>query len=213
METHRLSARRTGRYHVLGGPADEAAELWYVLHGYGQLAAGFVAAFAAVAGPRRAIVAPEGLSRFYVQGGSGRVGASWMTAEARGEEIDDYLAWLEGVDRHARGARTPRATVLGFSQGAATATRWVALRPSRATRLVLWAGGAPPDLDLERHGAALRALDVVLVSGDRDELFAPVERDRERARLAEHGIPARTLAFDGGHRLDDGVLARLADGG
>ena len=36
-------------------------------------------------------MAPEGLSRFYLEGFSGKVGATWMTREDRLNDIDNYL--------------------------------------------------------------------------------------------------------------------------
>ena len=71
-------------------PEDSAArELWYVLHGYGQLAAPFLEEFRAIDDGTRLIVAPEALSRFYEGDAQARlhkdasVGASWMTREDR----------------------------------------------------------------------------------------------------------------------------------
>ena len=76
-------------------------ELWYVLHGYGQLAAPFLDDFRAIDDGTRLIVAPEALSRFYegdVQARlhkDAKVGASWMTREDRDAEIADYVAYLD----------------------------------------------------------------------------------------------------------------------
>src|ERR1051325_10016453 len=48
---------------------------------------------------RRRLVAPEGLSRFYLseRATERRVGASWMTREDRLAEIADYLGYLDAV--------------------------------------------------------------------------------------------------------------------
>ena len=72
-----LTVERTARCAVLGERDDDLRDVWFVLHGYGQLAADFLAGFGAVAEPGRLLVAPEGLSRFYTEGSSGKVGASW----------------------------------------------------------------------------------------------------------------------------------------
>ena len=45
----------------------------------------------------RVLVAPEGLSRFYVNATHGLVGASWMTREDRQHEIDDYVGYLDAI--------------------------------------------------------------------------------------------------------------------
>src|SRR5207237_10690301 len=102
---------------------------------------------------RRHLVAPEGLSRFYVGEGATerRVGASWMTREDRLAEIEDYVRYLDAVYDDVFG-RLDRARVtvhaLGFSQGAATVSRWTAMGTSRIDRVLLWGGELPPDLEL-----------------------------------------------------------------
>ena len=53
----------------------------------------------------------------------GPIGASWMTREAREREISDYVAYLDEVAlwiRRELGCELA-PTVLGFSQGVATA--------------------------------------------------------------------------------------------
>ncbi|MCA1790257.1 MAG: hypothetical protein LC667_10475, partial [Thioalkalivibrio sp.] len=59
---------RTARYRVLGDPAS-AREVWFVLHGYRQMAGRFIRRFGPLpgAGRSRAVVAPEALSRFYIE--------------------------------------------------------------------------------------------------------------------------------------------------
>ncbi|MBU1820027.1 MAG: phospholipase, partial [Bacteroidetes bacterium] len=89
------------------------------------------------------IVAPEALSRFYLNGDFNRVGASWMTREARESEIDDYVAYLESVSKSIFQDYSPedvQITVLGFSQGTATACRWLNRGQIRCDRLIFWGG-------------------------------------------------------------------------
>ena len=164
-------------------------------------------------------MAPEALSRFYKDQAPGRhgpgsaVGASWMTREDRESEINDYVRYLDRLADTLlqSGARAPRVTVLGFSQGVATAARWTALGRVHADRLVLWGDWLPPDLDL---GAARRAwsrTEVTLVRGDADPVVAhPLERDQEAARIRDAGLPVRHLAYRGGHDIHPATLATLA---
>lgn len=153
-EEHRLTTVRRARYYTVGGGDVAPAEAWIVLHGFGQLAGGFIRYFQHIASAERLIVAPEALNRFYTESGSSgshsdaRVGAAWMTREDRENEIRDYVDFLDAV--HARIAGAGRVTALGFSQGVATAARWVTLGTSRVDRLIVWAGQLPPDLDMDR---------------------------------------------------------------
>jgi predicted esterase len=205
MQEHHFSTSRSGRYFTLGSPA-HAADLWFVCHGYGQLAARFLERFRPLEAEGRCIVAPEGLSRFYLTESptERRVGASWMTREDRLHEIDDYVRYLDGV--YAKIVlRNARVTVLGFSQGTATACRWAALGSSRVDRLIVWGGEVPPDLDLQR----LRVPSLTLVYGTRDEFFTPKIVTATESRLRDHKIPHELVPFDGGHEIDEATLRRL----
>ena len=221
MREHRVTVGRRARYYTLGDPSSGRAprEMWVVCHGYGQLASRFLGHFAVLDDGSRLIVAPEGLSRFYLGSGVGRdekIGASWMTREDRLAEIDDYIAYLDAVYADlggASGASGIALHALGFSQGAATVSRWAALGRATPRRLILWGGDLPPDLDLAAAGDALRTLELTLVCGRQDTLITAKVVDRTAARLAEHRIPHRVIWFDGGHELHAATLQRLATGG
>jgi predicted esterase len=216
-----LVVRRTARYATLGEPSPALREVWFVCHGYGQLASRFVRRFAALADGTRLIVAPEALSRFYLASAPDRhaeaaVGATWMTREDRLAEIEDYVAYLDALHRRIFAAvdrDLVRVCVLGFSQGAATASRWVARGEVRADHLVLWGGGLPPDLDLEQARPVLAQLRLSLVVGDQDELARPPQVAEQEERLVRHRIAFDRHTFAGGHRLDDALLVRLAANG
>ena len=137
MQEHFLTTPRTARYFTLGAPAS-AREFWFACHGYGQLASRFLERFRGIEAEGRCIIAPEGLSRFYLTESSTerRAGASWMTREDRLHEIDDYVRYLDALCS-AIGAARGAITALGFSQGTATVCRWAALGSARIDRLIL----------------------------------------------------------------------------
>jgi predicted esterase len=212
---HELVVRRTARYYTLGGGDPHAVrQVWLACHGYGQLAGRFARHFESIAGPERLIVLPEGLSRFYVdEAAREHVGASWMTREHRQAEIADYVAYLDAVYAAAAdpARRDLHVTAFGFSQGASTVSRWAALGRTGVNRLVLWGGELPPDLDLGAARSRFAGLEVVLVRGSGDTLITAKVVDSAARRLAEHRIRQRVVEFEGGHELDGGVLATLAD--
>ncbi len=215
---HDLTVTRSARYLTLGEPGPSVRQVWFVLHGYGQLAPFFIRHFKALDDGTRLIVAPEALNRFYVEqtswhgAGHARVGASWMTREERLSEIRDYVGYLDAVgarvladlDRDA-----VRVVVLGFSQGVATAARWLAQGCIRADMAVLWAGPLPTELTPET-AAPLVSLRLVRVLGDEDEMAAPEVVAAEEARSRALGLSVETIRFKGGHQLDPDVLAALA---
>jgi len=213
-QEHHLTIPRTARYYALGESARTPEEIWMVCHGYGQLAGRFLSRLDALDDGRRLIVAPEGLSRFYVDGAgpASKVGASWMTREDREHEIDDYVRYLDAVfDAACRPADRNAAalTVFGFSQGTATASRWAVRGQRKVERLILWAGLLPPDIEPGAHQAALNALDLVFVLGDRDEFTGGAALAAQRAALDAAGVRHRLISFEGGHRIDADALRRL----
>lgn len=221
MQEHSLSVYRTARYGLLGDPSGPIEEVWMACHGYGQLAPYFLRPFRAVEAPHRLIVAPEGLSRFYLENDAGahhRVGASWMTREMREAEIDDYVRFLDAVytDVLTRaGVVYARLTALGFSQGGATITRWLAQSPMLgdppAERLILWGSALPHDLDLATHRDWLGRVGLTLIAGDDDEFATPERIAAQKQSLDAHGIEHAAVRFAGGHRVDEEMLRALAD--
>lgn len=188
-------------------------EVWFVLHGYGQLASYFIKHFEAVDNGKRMIVAPEALSRFYVGRDPERIGASWMTREAREQEIEDYLAYLNQLAAHILDVVERRRipiTVLGFSQGATTASRWVTLGRLPASRLILWAGPIAHDLDLDQYTGRFNELDIHFVVGHKDHFITPERLAAERQRLDSQGINYTFVPFEGAHRMKVDILKRFA---
>ena len=111
-----LIQKKTYRYQVLNDNP-QAKTVLYVLHGYGQLVKFFIQKFKNL-NQEILIVAPEGMHRFYKKGNSGRVGASWMTKEARETDISDNMIYLNALDIEvARKYPITKRILLGFSQG------------------------------------------------------------------------------------------------
>jgi predicted esterase len=212
MVEHHLSVPRTARFFTLGNEATPT-ELWFVLHGYGQLAARFIRHFEPLDDGSRLVVAPEGLSRFYIEANrADKIGASWMTREDRLVEIADYVRYLDAVYAAVGGATAPRVVVLGFSQGTATAARWLATGAARADRLILWGGEVPPDLDLAAARARWPETGLTLVAGSTDPFITAKVLARDEARLRETGIVYQVERFEGGHELDAEVLRGIVIG-
>jgi predicted esterase len=183
-----------------------------VCHGYGQLAGHFIREFEPLDDGSRLIVAPEALSRFYLKGTGGAIGASWMTKADRLQEIDDYTGYLDALYTHVfeRVDRDGvRVVVLGFSQGGATAARWVSHGSGHADHLVLWAALVPDELQSREGFRRLRSLELTLVYGRSDADLKPFLVE-QATHLAAHGITPHELRFDGGHRMDRETLTRVA---
>src|SRR5436190_21454256 len=96
---HRINFEFNARFHSIG--KKESPQTWIVLHGYGQLAGSFIRRFSSLENRGISVIAPEALSRFYMQDteqrmktGDTRVGASLMTREDRLADIDNNLSFL-----------------------------------------------------------------------------------------------------------------------
>ena len=215
---HHIQVRRTARYYTLGDPSRETREVWFVCHGYGQLAADFIKEFEIISDSTRVIVAPEALSRYYMANEAGfhssesKVVASWMTREDRDAEIDDYVAYLDAVydeiiskvDR-----KNVSVTVLGFSQGGATANRWLTRGRSRSDRLIMWGALIASDADLNQAATFFSDVKLTIVYGKKDQ-FANEKMIEDYQRvLTEKRIPFELLTFNGGHRMDRETLRSL----
>lgn len=217
MRSRHLRVARTARYHVLGpgeGPVDE---LWVVCHGYRQLAGRFLRRFRGLDDGSRLLVAPEALSRFYVDpapgrhGAEHRVGASWMTREDREAEIRDYVAYLDGlVAEEGAGRGAPRVVALGFSQGGHTAARWAVRGATPVHHLVLWGAFLPEDLDAAEASGRLGPMDVTLVRGEGDRHQDEARERAERERLSAWGVEPARVTYAGGHEIHDATLDEVA---
>jgi predicted esterase len=208
-----LSVPRSARYFTTGADTRTAREIWFVLHGYGQLAGRFLRYFTGLGDDQRTVIAPEALSRFYLEADAReKVGASWMTREDRLTEIDDYVHYLDVVFSEVTRERRPPGGihVLGFSQGTATACRWLVYGRARADRLILWGGEVPPDLDLVRARERWEHTAVMFVAGSGDRFITPKVLARDEQRLQDYGIGYQVERFEGGHEIRGEVLARVA---
>ena len=216
-EERHIATTRTARYYILGEPSREVNDVWFVCHGYGQLAVDFIKEFEGIADPRRVIVAPEALSRYYIStegkfhGPDSQVGATWMTREDREVEIADYVRYLDDLYAEImKRVGESRVTVLGFSQGGATANRWLTRGSSRADRLVMWGALLATDSDLNQAARFFRSVELTLVYGTRDQFADEGMIAKYMKVLDSHSIPYKVVTFDGGHRMDRETLRTMA---
>jgi predicted esterase len=197
----------------LGNPGSQIKRIWIVLHGYGQLAQYFIRNFESVSDDETLIVAPEGMSRFYLDGLSGRVGSSWMTKEEREREIDDNNAYLESVTEHilnlCEGAINPEINVLAFSQGVPVACRWLIRSKWQPKKFCLWAGALPHDVQLPLLRELFDEVKGVIVYGIEDEYITQIGAESVHHLIEKHKLQLEILTFEGGHKIDNDTLKKV----
>lgn len=203
-----IKVPKTSRFYTSGSINSEVNELVYVLHGYGMQAASFLEKFEAINAAGRLIVAPEGMSRFYRKGFSGDVVASWMTSDDRETEIEDYISYLNLLHKRLLSeighGVTPKITVLGFSQGASTASRWINNRNIAADRFVIWCGEMAPDVTL-----SFPEIPVVYISASDDVFISSEKSDLHAKEMEKAGVNLVRYSFQGGHDIDKQALVSL----
>jgi predicted esterase len=212
LRSYNIRVTKTARYFILGEPSEKVESVWIVLHGFKQLAGGFIKYFKTVADKNTLIIAPEALNKFYLEGFNGGVGATWMTKENRENEIIDYVNYLDSVyDEVIKCGMFSRAnvTVLGFSQGAATACRWFVIGKSKINRLILWGGGIPPDVDLAASKELFNSSEFSITAGDKDEFISSELLKEELKKLDENKILYKFYGFTGGHEINAEILRQL----
>lgn len=200
------------RYFQSGKLDAQTKEVWIVLHGYGQLASFFLRKFSGLINKDTCIIAPEGLSRFYLEGFSGRVGATWMTKEDRITDIQNYLHYLNNLYSKIIAPKISsdtKITLLGFSQGCATLMRWIVDDQINFDRVILWAGVVPPDIDFSKGKKLLKNKPFYFVYGKEDPFLKESSFEDIFQLFKKLDIQPGIHTFEGGHHIDENTLLKL----
>lgn len=208
MKEQSIITTRTARYFTLGKLNESTKEVWIVLHGFAQLASNFIQKFEPFFNEDKFIVAPEALNRFYTKGHSGNVGATWLTKEARLDDIKDNNQYLDNLIAEFKIDRTrTKIVTLGFSQGVATLTRWLSVSEFKPDYLVLFAGEIAYELQTKPLPKYFATVKSYLVYGTKDPLLPSFAPDFLNEFLAETDF--ETITFEGGHEINIEALRKI----
>lgn len=193
-------------YRTLNALYKTTKKIWIVFHGQGQLTEFFLKKFEVLDSRENFIIAPQGLSKYYLNGFTGRVGASWMTSEDRLTEIENQARYIDAVVQAEIGDHPAEIVLLGFSQGTATLMRYAKQTPLCFHKMILWAGTIPPELtsaeldhwsDVEAH----------YVYGDEDQFDPGGQFDKEHQKFETLiGKRVNKRVFQGKHEVIPEVL-------
>jgi predicted esterase len=214
MKNFNFPVTRTANIYQLGEFSAETEKLWIVCHGYGQRGDFFLRNFEVLNTGKNVVIAPEALSRFYREGFTGHVGASWMTSYNREAEIHDYVTYLNQLFDSLKPDFPEKleVNILGFSQGGATVCRWLAAGHLPPARLILWAAAFPEDMNFDLSQDALKQHNIVMVSGMDDKLIPEEMPQKQYDLLRSYGITPQIVRFNGGHEFDQKILEKLDQG-
>lgn len=212
MEANYIITPKIGRYYKIENSNNNIKNILFVLHGYGQLAKEFIENFETLKTNENIIIAPEALNRFYTKGFYGSVGASWMTKEDRENDIKDYLNFLNNVYNKENAlifSPALKINILGFSQGTATAIRWVLQNKVKAENVILWGGSFPRDADYKKASIIFKSTKLTLVFGTEDEFISTKIIKEEQDILDQNKISFTTKEYIGKHEIIADVLKEL----
>ena len=204
MNEKKIIVSKTMRYFTIGD-INKADKLLYVLHGYGQLASYFIKSFEKLS-DSYLIIAPEGMHRFYLNGTSGRVGASWMTKEAREIDILENTQNLNQLNK-TLSKQFKKTIILGFSQGGATAARWFFNKNSLFDQLILWASVFPPDINLLNEISNNNKSKNYFVLGNNDPYFNEANSQKIINNYKKNNFHIQR--FNGTHKVDLDTLRNI----
>ena len=135
-----------------------------------------------------------------------------MTKEDREDEIADQHNYLDAVAMDAGvNLSNPyqRIVLFGFSQGTATAVRWLLNSRFNVDALVLWAGSFPPDVLPSKIVPQVKEKGFHYVYGTQDDFLKDLNMKERLAPLTEQGLTPTVWTFDGPHTMNADTLSKL----
>ncbi|WP_338768241.1 alpha/beta hydrolase [Bernardetia sp. ABR2-2B] len=207
-----ISFSHQARYFTFGNLSNETEYIWIVFHGYGQLAEYFIKKFEGLNSQsnteRHYVIAPQGLSTAYLKSFTGRVGANWMTKYDRELDIENNLNYLETLIsnelKDISSSKNKKIIVLGFSQGAATASRWIAHTNFEISEFLVWGGMIAHDIDSIFYKKMKDK--ITLFYGDQDEFISEEGLKTNLIKLEKLDITPSLIPYKGTHRIYTDVL-------
>ena len=180
---------------------NQSDKVLVVLHGYGQLARYFIKKFDHLIGYD--ILAIQAPNLFYINGFNGRVGANWMTKENREEAIDTQQRILDAVAGFVS-EKYQSISLCGFSQGAATASRWVMWEVINFEKVMLYGGEiAPESYNYFKHHLPKN---IKYVVGKDDEFYSEEKVVAYQKKLDSVGVLLKLQSVVGKHSVDKQVV-------
>ena len=143
---HNISFEFTSSYITYNKLTNKTENIWIVFHGYGQLSKYFIRRFDVLEGDKNYIIAPQGLSKFYVDEDFKNVGASWLTKEDKESDLlnqQKYLIKLMDELKSKIDFSKIKINLFGFSQGVSAFTRLLINYNMKIDNIIIWAGWVP----------------------------------------------------------------------
>ena len=209
MEKKNISISKKARYFQLGKISEQTKTIWFVFHGYGMLSQYFIKKFKNLENNQTVIISPEALSKFYIGKNYDRVGASWITKEDKINDIDDNNNYLNSLFQSTTkniNLNSINIHVLGFSQGGATACRWILNSSIKINSLALWGADIPIDCLSENNRGKWNQFKTTLIVGKRDEFISDENKKEFTKILNAYNLDYELIEYNGTHKIIEEVL-------
>ena len=198
-------------YFKVGSIHEQTKNIWFIFHGYGQLADEFTKLFSELISDENCMIFPQGLSKFYLKGIGNKTGSNWMTSLDRDIDVANYLTYLNQIfDHEVKPYQdTIELNILGFSQGGHTASRWIYHSNIRYNKLVLWGSSLAHEIDQKKITKSFSYGKNLIVFGDQDRFIDADRLQKLRNRYKKIGFNYKTLEYHGGHDIYPEILKKL----
>jgi|TARA_B110000444_G_C18849394_1_gene604330 predicted esterase len=208
-----INVNKKARYYQIGTASKSISKIFIVLHGYAMLSEFFIQKFKNLDDGNTLIIAPEALNRFYIDSNYGRVGASWMTKEERESDIEENIEYLNSLIKTVCdeiGHYNFKMNILGFSQGGATACRWIFSSKMKVDNLILWAGDIPKDTMIEKNKSKWNSFNTHIVMGKQDHLINDKMKAKFLKLILDYKLDYKLTEYQGDHRIFPDIMLKLA---
>ncbi len=198
-------------YEKYGVLDKDTKNLWILFHGYGQLAKDFVKPFLPLKDKDTCLIVPQGLSKFYLSGSKGVVGASWMTSYERETEITNYLNYINSIlsKELMNASEQININLFGFSQGTHTLTRWIVRENIPYNRLIIWGGYFAEDILDEELKSYFNKPGVMVVLGDSDRFIKSDKLLLIQKKIHDIVPEVKLQMYKGRHTINEDVLKTI----
>ena len=209
---HNISFEFSSSYITCNKLTDNTENIWIVFHGYGQLSKYFIRRFDVLDGDKNYIIAPQGLSKFYVDEDYKNVGASWLTKEDRGSDLlnqQKYLIKLMDELKLKIDFSKIKINLFGFSQGVSALTRLLMNYNMKVNNVIIWAGWVPDEF-FNINKDVLKDTNLFFVVGNKDKYYNnPIIKGYLKKIKNILNKEIDYFVFNGGHIVDRKVLKKI----
>ena len=209
---HHISFEFSSSYITYNKLTDKTENIWIVFHGYGQLSKYFIRRFDVLEGDKNYIIAPQGLSKFYVDEDFKNVGASWLTKEDKESDLlnqQKYLIKLMDELKSKIDFSKIKINLFGFSQGVSAFTRLLINYNMKIDNIIIWAGWVPDEF-FNINKNVLKDTNLFFVVGNKDKYYNnPIIKGYIEKFKKTLNKEIDYFVFDGGHIVDRKVLKKI----